>query len=125
HLTTAEEDLLVPARTTRNKARRLFLRISIPDGRTGRKYRALNGVAELRIQFRAAGTYARLTAPTRGERPESEEKALELLLSLQHAYCTLYVGAARDSKSEVFRESLRSALAERFSSALVPPGPGV
>lgn len=123
-LSDTERKLLVPARPTRNKARRLLLRIEIPDGRTARKYGAVAHVAELRIQFRMDATYAKLSAPTRGERPESEPRATELLVALQQDYCALYVAAARDARSQVFADSLRRALTTQFRQELLQQGPG-
>lgn len=123
-LTPLEQRLLIPARETRNKARRMFLRISIPDGRTARKFQAVDGIAEVRIQFRAGEHFVKLTSPVRGERPDSEPKAVELMRLLQTEYCALYVGAARDGHSEVFDESLRSALRLQFRDGLIHEGIG-
>lgn len=124
-LSKSEQKLLVPARATRNKARRLFLQIEIPDGRTARKYSAENRIAELRIQFRAENTYAKIAVPRRGEQPYSEDRAVELLTRLQEQYCALYVAAARDAQSEVFRDSLRRSLTAQFKEALLPQGQGL
>ena len=123
-LSDNERKLLDPARPTRNKARRLLLSIEIPDGRTARKYGAVERVAELRIQFRMHTTYAKLSAPARGEKPESEPRAAELLSALQHNYCVLYVAAARDAQSQVFADSLQKALATQFRQELLQQGPG-
>ncbi|MCB0921682.1 MAG: hypothetical protein KDC08_07695, partial [Actinobacteria bacterium] len=49
-LTEAELALLVPARETRNRARRIVLTIEVADGRSRRKYCRSDGPAELRIQ---------------------------------------------------------------------------
>ncbi|MDE3721463.1 ATP-binding protein [Nocardiopsis sp. N85] len=123
-LSENERLLLVPARATRNKARRLILRIFIPDGRAGRRFNAVNGVCELRIQFRSEVTYARITVPRRGEGSESEEKAIDLFRRLQGSYCALYVGAARDARSHLFRSSLKTALTQSLSGALIGSGLG-
>jgi ABC-type transport system involved in cytochrome c biogenesis ATPase subunit len=124
-LSEAEQRLLVPARATRNKARRIFVRIAIPDGRTARKYGAVEGIAELRIQFRAGSTYAKITPPQRGEQAESELKGLQLLSALQDHHCVLYIAAARDARSQVFSDSLKRALSSQFEFALLPQGQGV
>lgn len=124
-LSQDERKLLVPARATRNKARRLVLHIAISDGRTARKFAARNGTANLRIQFRAGNTYARISPPARGEQPESDPRALELLESLQEDYCTLYVAAARDAGSQLFADGLKMALASQFNATLLPNRQGV
>ena len=123
-LSEGEQKLLVPARMTRNKARRVFLRVHLTDGRVARGYHGRNGVAELRIQFRQSSTYAKLTAPTKGEAATSEPKALQLLLQLQRAYCAMYVPAARDSQSRLFKESLESAIASHLGKVLITQGRG-
>lgn len=124
-LTEVERKLLVPARATRNKARRIFLPIAIPDGRTARKYGAVDRVAELRVQFRAQSTYVMLADPHRGEQPTSEPRAVELLASLQAQYCTLYVAAARDVRSQVFKDALQRVLSAQFTHTLLPQGQGL
>jgi energy-coupling factor transporter ATP-binding protein EcfA2 len=123
-LTEAELALLVPARETRNRARRIVLTIEVADGRSRRKYCRSDGPAELRIQFRSDAVYARLTPPKRGEKPESEKNALDLLRALQEAYCAVYIGAARDSGSTLFRSSLEEALRARFVAELIQRGSG-
>lgn len=123
-LSDPERKLLVPARPTRNKARRLLLSIEIPDGRTARKYGAQGHTAQVRIQFRADYTYAKLSAPQRGEQPHSEHRATELLSALQDHYCALYVAAARDARSDVFAASLRRGLTAQFAQELLHQGPG-
>src|SRR5699024_6558127 len=89
-LSSDEEQLLLPARATRNRARRIYLRIHIPDGRSARKFSAdSEGIAEVRIQFRRSDIYAKLGAPMRGENPDTESNALELLERLQENYACL------------------------------------
>ncbi|WP_417505418.1 ATP-dependent nuclease [Microbacterium sp.] len=123
-LSIDEAQLLLPARATRNRARRLFLRVHIPDGRTARKYSAEDGVAEVRVQFRADANFARLGSPTRGEEPASDPKAIDLIDRLQEAYVCLYVPAARDGRSTLFRDVMRSALRDHLTSAMLYDGHG-
>lgn len=115
----------MPARMTRNKARRILISVAIPDGRVSRKYNAVKKVAELRIQFRSGGTYATLRAPTRGEAPASEPRAVELLSRVQEGYCALYVAAARDPQSQIFKESLKDVILTQFKTEFLSPGPGL
>ncbi|MGW2672826.1 ATP-dependent nuclease [Kocuria rhizophila] len=124
-LSETEVKLLIPARATRNKARRIILNIAIPDGRVSRKYNAVAKIAELRIQFRSNGTYAMLGAPVRGEAPVSESRAVELLSQIQKSYCALYVAAARDPQSQIFQESLRKVILNQFKSEFLPQGRGL
>lgn len=123
-LSQDEQALLVPARATRNKARRMVLSIHIPDGRTARRYNGKNKIANLRIQFRAKRTYVRIHSPERGESLDSDSRASELLSKLQANYCAIYVAAVRDSRSQALKGALHSALRAQFSSAFYPTGPG-
>lgn len=124
-LSEVERKLLVPARATRNRARRIFLRVAIPDGRVARRYGAVDRVAELRVQFRAESTYATLGVPQRGEQPVSEARAIELLSRLQEHYCALYVAAARDARSEVFEQAFGRVMSAQFRQELLPQGQGL
>lgn len=128
-LSDTEEQFLIPARDTRNRARRIFLRIAIDDGRSARKFECIDGIAELRIQFRSTANYAKLGPPSRGEMPVSDANALELLQRLQASYCALYVPATRDGHSDLFEASLRSALSKRLVAEMTYEGltgnPGV
>ncbi|MGP5053127.1 ATP-dependent nuclease, partial [Brachybacterium alimentarium] len=124
-LSQDEQTLLVPARATRNKARRIVLSVRIRDGRIARRYNGKDKIAHLRIQFRAKSTYARIQNPERGESLDSDSRAIELLARLQATYCAIYVAAVRDSHSQVLKGALRSALHAQFASAFYPTGPGV
>jgi ABC-type transport system involved in cytochrome c biogenesis ATPase subunit len=123
-LTTMESNLLLPARDTRNRARRIFVRVAIPDGRSARKFGAIDGFAEIRIQFRSGYQYARLGAPTRGEDPTSDRRAIELLERLKKEYAVLYIPAARDGRSELFTGVLKAALRQRLQEELIYKGVG-
>lgn len=123
-LSDEESRLLLPARETRNRARRLFLRVAISDGRSARKFDAQDGVAEVRIQFRAGSIFARLGAPVRGEEPESAENAVQLIERLQATYRCLYIPAARDGSSSLFRSVMRQALETSLSEGMIYDGVG-
>src|SRR5690606_33792557 len=109
-LSEAETDLLLPARDTRGAARRLTLAIRIHDGRRARGFQAVDGVAKLRLQFRSGGVFAALGEPRRGEGPESDPKALELLESVQRCVKFAYVPSAREAGSEAFIAALRNSV---------------
>lgn len=119
-LTSAETRLLVPARATRNKARRLVATVAIDDGRTRRRF---GQAPELRIQFRRGNTFAKLSAPVKGEAQESESDALMLLKRLQESYTAVYVPAVRDATTDAFRLSLASVLKHHLTSSF-EHGPG-
>ncbi|MFZ4892861.1 ATP-dependent nuclease [Plantibacter sp. Mn2098] len=124
-LTRVEQQLLLPARATRNRARRIFLRIHISDGRSARKYAAdQDGIAEVRIQFRQGNNFARLGPPERGEAPQTEARATELIDRLQDEYTCLYIPATRDGSSALFAELLRAALRKRLEERMIYDGLG-
>jgi hypothetical protein len=111
-LTAAEEDLLVPARDTRNAARRLTLVVQVRDGRSRTRYLADGESAELRIGVTADGN-ARINVgpPRRGESADAQNRALglELLNRLRADMVFTLIPASRDASSETFREALRAA----------------
>ena len=117
-LNELERQLLIPARETRNRARRIFLRVEVPDGRSAKKFLCTNGIAEIRLQFRSDVNFAKLGSPSRGELPSSEPNALELLERLQSSYSAIFIAAARDGRSALFEESLRSALRQKLTFEL-------
>lgn len=65
-----------------------------------------------------------LSNPKRGEKDESEERAIELLKTLQRSCCALYIGAARDARSEVFTNSLQAVLSRKFQESFRLEGQG-
>lgn len=109
-LDPSEARTLFPARDTRNSARRVTLQIAISDGRTAKKFRAVNGIASVRIRILSSGIYAALGAPHRGERQGSDPLAIELIERLQDHYSVTYVPSSRDATSEYFSELLTAQL---------------
>jgi hypothetical protein len=109
-LSGEEFALLVPARKTGQRARRISLDVWIPDGRHARRFHAAEGRTVIRIGVSAAGQ-ARLNIgpPRRGEETD-RGPALELLRALRR--CTRYdlIPASRDASSESFNTSFRSAV---------------
>ena len=123
-LTEDETALLQPARPTRSKARRIFLRVRIDHSRSAARYGAINGLSELRIQFRKNAVYATLEKPTRGEPTVSTAKAMELLIRTQDEYRVLYVPTGRDATSTAFVGTMRSLLKPIYEKQLIPEGRG-
>lgn len=111
-LDEGEIRLLVPARETRNAARRLALDVAVLDGRSQRRFQCVNGCAQLRVGVTADGR-ARLNIgpPRRGEAQDDENQALalELLQRLRSDLVFTLIPATRDASSESFREALRGA----------------
>lgn len=109
-LSPPEMRTLFPARETRNSARRVTLRIAISDGRTAKKFGAIDGVASVRIRVLASGVFAVLGLPRRGERQISDDLAIELVEKIQSHYSVTYVPSSRDATSEVFSQLLTAQL---------------
>lgn len=123
-LSAAEASLLVPARETRNSARRIFLRIPITDRRSWSRLNVTNGFAEVRVQFRSDRVFAKVFSPTRGEGVASDSAAVEMVQKLQKSYCVEYVNASRDGSSSFFEDGMLSALKSRFAEDFINRGPG-
>lgn len=114
-----EYELLVPARRTAGRARRITLDVHIPDGRRARSFRARNNIAQLRIGVNADGQ-VRLNVgePHRNEQTDLGP-ALELLRAVRR--CTEYglVPASRDASSVSFTAALRDAVTARLEERAI------
>ena len=131
-LSEEDKQFLLPARDTRHRARRFTLNIKVHDGRSHEKFNCNNeGVAILRINIRLTPEhmlYIKLGSPTRGEQPEHDENAIELLERLQKEYLFIHVPSFRDVKSDRFDRTLaglfKSKIEERalHSDAAGAPG---
>lgn len=110
-----EEQLLLPARNTRGTARRLVLRVWIPDGRTGRRFAAADHVARLRFQVVRRSLFVKVSPPRRNEQRSSERKAVELLNAVRERTALFLVPSARSADSDRFRESLTAAVRARLA----------
>lgn len=111
-LSEEQAQVLLPARPTRNQARRLTLEIEIADGRTRRRYSPDGGNAELRMTIWANGE-ARLNVgpPRRGEASDEKNRALALTLlgKLRESTAFTLIPASRDASSQSFHRALRAA----------------
>jgi energy-coupling factor transporter ATP-binding protein EcfA2 len=120
---TAEDcALLVPARQTRNQARRLQLRVRVVDGRRHTRFRCVAGVATLRVGLRMSPSPAlrlNLGPPRRTEGNQSDEEAAYLLKELRRKFSFRLVPASRDAASERFEATLRAALTARLAERAV------
>jgi len=113
-----ELKFLLPARNTRNRARRLWLNVKIDDARRHRRFKCDKGIASLRINLKLtprARLFLKLGRPTRGESSTSDEDAIELLRELRNSVLFIYVPSFRDAGSQRFLGTLNSAFQARLS----------
>lgn len=113
-LSEQESLLLLPARDSRQRARRLTLRVRIPDGRRARRFGAIEGCVDLRLNVRSGAISLHLGAPTRTEGGKSAPLAVELHRALREHESWIYVPNARDSASREFSTALRQVVAARL-----------
>lgn len=114
-LTSAEQEMLMPARVMGKQARRLTLRMEIADGRTRRRYPMTGDTVDLRVTLSAQGR-ARLNVgpPRRPEEEGNEWLAKELYDAVQGSVAFTLIPAARDAASDAFRRVLREAAAAKL-----------
>lgn len=109
-LNQSEMELVLPARTSGKRARRMTLKIEIADGRTRRRYPTTDDLVELRMTVTASGD-VRLNAgpPRRPEEEGNEELAESLFDTVRESIAFTLIPAARDASSDTFRKVLRAA----------------
>lgn len=118
-LSDLEKALLIPARQTGGKARRVTLQVRVRDGRTANRYGCVDRVVMLRLGLRAAGVYGQLGPPKRGEGSRSATLAVDLLERLQAGYSVEYVPPHRSATTDSFQALVQQELLERARSALL------
>lgn len=110
--------LLLPARDTKHRARRLVLNVKIGDGQQRRKYKCdEDGIAQIWFNIRLTPKckiYVALGSARKGETASSDPVALELVSHLRSTYRFIYMPAARDGGSQRFQEILQNALRKRI-----------
>ena len=116
---------LLPARETRNSARRLTLEVGVQDGRRYNSLKCENGVATLRLSLTLSDRRLRLNLgkPRRGETRE-DEKARQFLNEIRESISFVYIPASRSADSGSFKESLNQAVTQSLASAFNKPGKG-
>ncbi len=115
---------LMPARQTRNSARRLTLKIKVADRRRHRRWECRDGIATLRLSLRKADRTLRLNLGE-ARRGETHSKAAEgLLAELRQTFSFAHIPASRSADSDPFQESTLKAVAASLSSAFEKPGKG-
>ena len=112
------QDVLLPARETKKKARRITLNICVHDGRMRSSLNTdKSNCTQLRLNVGATRDFrlcAKLGEPSRNEGWKSDSKAVDLLKSLQETYHCVYIPSFRDAGSVRFGKGLGRA----FSDAL-------
>ena len=107
------QSILLPARETRNKARRITLKVVISDGRKKRKYPYTNNddfvLLRLSTRMTSPKVVARLGYPYQSEPFISNYKAVELIKELQSEFSFKYISP--------FRGHTPSDLLSQFKSA--------
>ena len=124
-LNNQEQNLLLPARSARHKARRITLSVHIPDGRAARKFEADddNNVL-LRIGFRVTGTptaFIQLGEAKRDSGSESDPLAQELLKRIQKIYSVVHIPSARDARSRQFQNRFRNLYRDKLAERALHP----
>jgi hypothetical protein len=118
-LSAEEEALLIPARNTRGGARRLVLKVSIPDGRRHHRFFAQAGVSRLRFRIRGQRIFLNVRPPQKSEPLDAEPDALELLRELREGTNFLLIPASRDAASDRFTQTLTEAMAAKLRERAV------
>lgn len=115
-------DLLRPARSTGNRARRLTLLVRVTDGRRHSRFRCRRGIARLRIGLRlspAPSLRVNLGPPTKSEGASRDDDAYALLAELRESTHFRLIPAARDAASPSFGAALETALTRRMNERAV------
>jgi ABC-type transport system involved in cytochrome c biogenesis ATPase subunit len=118
-LTPDECDLLLPARPTANKARRVTLTVHVSDGRSGIRFGAApNGLVTLRIQLKGMGAIALLGQPSRNEQT-TDPNALLLLDRIREQHAVIYVPPVREASSDLFIQQLKAKVRPLLEDAFI------
>jgi energy-coupling factor transporter ATP-binding protein EcfA2 len=118
-LNPEEEALLIPARNTRGGARRLVLKVHIPDGRRHHRFFADRGISRLRFRVRGQRIYLNIRPPTRSEPLGAEPGAVALLKELRDRTHFQMIPASRDAASDRFAKTLTEAMAAKLRERAV------
>ncbi len=124
-LNTEEQDFLLPARSARHRARRITLKVHIPDGRTAKKFKAAddNNVL-LRVGFRVSGVptaFIQLGKAHKSSESESDPRSKELLSLIQDIYSVVHIPSARDAESAQFQSRFRTLYRNRLAERALHP----
>lgn len=126
-LNVEEQNLLLPARNARHRARRITLKVAISDGRIARRYEGgmENGFVILRIGFRVSGAptaFIQLGRARIDSGSSSDERAWELLDRIQSLYSVVHIPSARDAASFAFQDRFRDLYKSKLVERALPSG---
>jgi hypothetical protein len=114
--------LLLPARETRNAARRLTLGIRVLDGRRRSRFHCIGDVAHLRVGMKLPGNVRLNVGPPRRSETADRDNALPLLQELRNEVAFSLVPASRDARSQSFTAAFRSAVLAKLQERAVHSG---
>lgn len=115
---------LLPARETRNAARRLTLGVSVNDGRRHGSLSCDNGIATLRLSLTLNDRRLRLNLGVARRGETHDQKAERFLGELRDTFSFVHIPAGRSADSGSFTELLLDAITESLASILRQPGKG-
>jgi energy-coupling factor transporter ATP-binding protein EcfA2 len=126
-----ESDLLLPARSTRHRARRVLLRVKVGDPDKQKKYKCDDdNLARLIFDYRISSpsnTGALRLLPPGRDRPaqdwtfETDPEALDLLEHLRDQVRLIFIPSFRDVGSERFDDTIREAYMARLEERALHP----
>jgi ABC-type cobalamin/Fe3+-siderophores transport system ATPase subunit len=121
-LSADELRLLMPARETRNAARRLILSIRVVDGRRRTRFQCDGDIAYLRIGLTMPGVLRLNIGPPRRNEVSDHGVALDLLRELRDEVVFSLVPASRDARSTSFRTTFRDAVLAKLEERATHAG---
>lgn len=121
-LTPEELRLLMPARETRNAARRLILAVRVLDGRRRTRFRCVDDIAQLRVGLTMPGVLRLNVGPPRRNEPSDNGAALDLLREVRRDVAFSLVPASRDAHSTSFRDAFREAVLAKLEERAMHAG---
>ena len=116
--------LLMPARETRNQARRLTLWIKVDDARRHSRFSCRGGIARLRLSLTLSDRRFRANLGPPRKNEKHDPTAVSLLHELRRAYDFVHIPAGRSVDSDAFDEALGEALETALLSVFHQPGKG-
>jgi energy-coupling factor transporter ATP-binding protein EcfA2 len=121
-LTPDELRLLMPARETRNAARRLVLHVRVLDGRRRSRFQCEGDTAQLRVGLTMPGVLRLNLGPPRRNEASDRGAALDLFQELRDGVAFSLVPAARDAQSASFRSAFRDAVLAKLEERATHAG---
>lgn len=117
-------EVLLPARETRNAARRLTMTVQVADGRRHRALGCKNGQVDVRLSLTVNDRRLRanLGLPRRNEAHDS--KAARLIQDMRDEIEFVHIPAGRSVDSASFSTTLTDVMTRSLAGTLQQPGPG-